>query len=98
MDDSLKITIAGVPKKGVKCLNNDLSNFEDYFVFSGKDTGKMTHYYLYRDSVYIDESGIEYGNSIDLHECDYEISPPKIDDIEKILGQQDILIQVYEDE
>ena len=98
LDGTIKITVAGVPKtRGAKCLKNDLSNFQDGFIFSGKETGKLTHYYLYRPEPVI-ENGIEKGNSIDLHECDYEISTYKITDFMKILTQYDVEVQNYGDE
>lgn len=37
----LHITVAGVPKAGVKALNNDLNNFVDDLVFNFEDTNKM---------------------------------------------------------
>ena len=96
-DGNLKITVAGVPKKGADCLKNDLTNFEDGFVFDGETTGKLTHYYLYRNKAETVD-GIEYGNSIDLHACDYVISMPKINDIFDIVGQTENTIQIYGDE
>ena len=38
-DDKIKITVAGVPKKGASALNS-LSDFKDNFVFKHEDTGK----------------------------------------------------------
>lgn len=38
-DNSLHITVSGVPKKGVKALKS-LEDFKDNLVFSHKDTGK----------------------------------------------------------
>lgn len=67
----LKITVAGVPKTGVKCLNNDISNFKEGLIFSGKITNKKTHTYFFTDDIYIDENGNETGDSIDLSPCDY---------------------------
>ena len=96
MDGSLKITVAGVPKKGAECLNGDLRNFRDGFVFPGSVTGKLTHYYIYRNDVFTDENGIEYGNSVDLHECDYEIGMPGIDKFFEVFGKYDVEIQTYE--
>lgn len=98
LDGSLKITVAGVPKAGAECLKGDLSNFRDGFIFPGSVTGKLTHYYLYRNSVYIDENGIEYGNSVDLHECDYEIGMPGIDKFFDVFGLKDVEIQTYGNE
>ena len=94
----LKITVAGVPKKGVVSLKNDLANFHDGFIFKGEESGKLTHFYIYRPDAYIDEKGIEWGNSVDLHACDYEISAPGIKMALKTLFREDIKIQVYDDE
>ncbi len=94
-DGKLKITVAGVPKTGAECLKDDLHNFRDGFIFPGSVTGKLTHYYLYRNAVYIDENGLEYGNSVDLHECDYEIGMPGIDRFFDVFGRKDIEVQTY---
>ena len=40
MDDVVKITVSGVPKKGAKALKNDLKNFNDNLLFKFEDTGK----------------------------------------------------------
>lgn len=73
-DNELHITVAGVPKKGAKCLKNDLTKFNKLFIFDGKETGKKTHYYIFSDKgIYIDEYGNEVGDSIDLKPCDYEL-------------------------
>lgn len=94
----LKITVAGVPKKGAACLKNDLRNFRDGFIFSGEETGKLTHYYMYRPEPFIDENGIEYGNSIDLHACDYEITAPGLSMALKLLMEEEVKIQIYDEE
>lgn len=94
----LKITVAGVPKKGVVSLNDDLSNFHDGFIFRGEDTGKLTHFYIYRPEPYVDENGIEYGNSVDLHACDYEISAPGLRTALRNMFTEDVILQVYDDE
>lgn len=78
--NKLKITVAGVPKKGVESLNNDINNFKKGTVFSGKISGKLQHTYLYTDNIYIDKDGNEVGDSIDLSQCDY-----LLDTIEKNL-------------
>ena len=71
MDDKIKITVAGVPKKtGSKCIT-DLDKFTTGFIFPGKKTGKLTHEYIYKDDIYIDENGNETGDSINLEPCDY---------------------------
>lgn len=102
-DDELHITVAGVPKKtGARCLQGSLEMFRYGFVFDGKTTGKLTHYYLYRNKTEV-INGIEYGNSIDLHECDYIIQPLEnkritFDALEKLIGERSSEIQIYEDE
>ena len=73
-DNKLHITVAGVPKQGAVCLNDDLTNFRKDFIFDGKLTGKLTHNYIYSDKgIYEDEFGNEIGDSIDLSLCDYEL-------------------------
>lgn len=96
-DGDIKITVAGVPKRGAICLENDLSNFQDGFIFPGEVTGKLTHFYLYRPEPVI-ENGIEKGNSVDLHACDYVISQPTLVDFFKVLGEDEIEMQVYDNE
>ena len=73
-DDEIHITVAGVPKKGAACLNDDLSNFRRDFIFDGRTTGKKAHFYIFsKDGIYIDEFGNEVGDSIDLEPCDYQL-------------------------
>ena len=67
----LKITVAGVPKKGAECLKNDISNFKVGTIFAGSTTGKKMHSYMITPEIYTDENGNEIGNSIDLNPCDY---------------------------
>ena len=91
----LKITVAGVPKKtGVKCLNDDITNFKKGFIFDGETTGKLTHHYNLIDEIYVDEEGNETGDSVDLSPCDY-----LLDDVEnpewETLEILEIGIQVY---
>ena len=68
----IKITVAGVPKVGAKCLKS-LDEFREGFTFHGTDTGKKTHTYIYKD-IYIDDRGNETSDSIDLSPCDYRLS------------------------
>ena len=71
----LKITVAGVPKKaGALCLNDDIENFKEGFIFSGSITGKKLHTHIFRDKIFIDEYGNEIGDSIDLTPTDYTLS------------------------
>ena len=95
-DGSLKITVAGVPKTGAACLKS-LEDFKDGFVFPGEKTGKLTHYYMYRDDVFIDENGIEHGNSIDLAPCDYEIGLPKMQDLINIAQEEEVDMIIYDE-
>lgn len=74
-DGQLHITVAGVPKKtGALCLNDDLNNFSPNFIFRGSRTGKMTHFFRFKEKIEIDTEGNEIGDSIDLCECDYLLS------------------------
>ena len=70
-DGALHITVAGVPKKGAKVLNDDIKNFRKGLIFPGEETGKLTHTYIYKDGIYVDEAGNETGDSIDLSPCAY---------------------------
>lgn len=70
-DDTIKITVAGVPKKtGSKCLES-IEDFKKGFIFEGNKTGKLTHEYIYIDNIYTDEDGNETGDSVNLVPCDY---------------------------
>ena len=94
-DHELHITVAGVPKKGVNCLKNDINNFQKGFLFDGITTGKKQHTYIYADEPYIDDQGNETADSIDLSPCDY-----LLDDIERedwlTLFEKEISIQTYD--
>lgn len=75
-DNKLHITVAGVPKKkGAACLKDDISNFTKDFIFPGSETGKLTHFYIYQEDIFIDNEGNEVGDSIDLKPCDYLLDP-----------------------
>lgn len=94
-DGKLKLTVAGVPKTGVKCLDS-IEDFTDGFIFSGKITGKLTHTYYYADQgIYIDDQGNETGDSIDLTSCDYLLSSIEINSIEDLFTEE-VTYQVYE--
>ena len=94
-DGELHITVAGVPKKGSVCLQNDLSRFQKGFLFDGVLTGKKQHKYIYVDEPYIDDMGNETADSIDLSPCDY-----LLDDIERedwlTLFEKEVSIQTYD--
>ena len=80
----LKITVAGVPKKGVATLEDDLANFVPGTIFDGKTSGKLQHTHFYIDEIYTDVAGNLIGDSIDLTPCDYllrSINDNDFDDI-----------------
>lgn len=86
-DGELHITIAGVPKRGSICLNDDLNNFTQGFVFPGSKTGKLLHTYFYSE-IYVDENGNETGNSINLSPCDYLLDAVEYRDFEDFLYEE----------
>ena len=71
IDGKLIITVAGVPKAGVKCLNDNINNFKPGMCFDGKTTGKLQHEYITVNDIYVDEKGNITGDSINLNPCDY---------------------------
>lgn len=74
-DNALHLTVSGVPKKpGAACLNDNIDNFTEGFIFPGIKTGKLTHTHFNIPEIYIDEWGNETGDSIDLSPCDYLLS------------------------
>lgn len=94
----IKITVAGVPKKrGAICLDDDLRNFKDGFVFDGETTGKKTHVYLWSDGIYTDAAGNEYADSINLIPCDYEISG-SIETVLDRISTMEVSIPYYGDD
>ena len=96
IEDVLKITVAGVPKKkGADCLSGNIENFDEGFIFSGAKTGKQTHTYFFTEDIYTDSAGNEVGDSIDLSPCDYLLS--KVDKVNwEELFEEDVEIQIYE--
>lgn len=95
-DNTLHITVAGVPKKnGALCLENDIYNFVPGFIFRGTLTGKTTHTYFYVDEIYKDENGNETGDSISLTPCDYKLDSAAVYDWEELF-KEDVEVQIYE--
>lgn len=95
-DGELHITVAGVPKKAVTELKNNLNNFRPGFIFSGIASGKKTHTYQYVDKIYIDKNGNEIGDNIDLTPCDYKLnSINHVPELEEYLTET-VEIQVFE--
>lgn len=62
----LHITISGVPKKGVKELNNDINNFRDNLIFHNSNTGK--NIIQYNDNQPIFEVTDDFGNCEKIHQ------------------------------
>ena len=90
----LKITVAGVPKSGVSCLNDDINNFKSGFIFHGEDTGKLTHHYIIEEGI-VTENGDERGDSVDLTPCDYLLSSVYVVDMDELFTEE-IEMQVYD--
>lgn len=91
----VKITVAGVPKSGAACLDNDLHNFKPGLIFPGSVTGKLTHKHIYVDEIYTDSAGNETGDSINLEPCDYLLS--SVNSIDwSLIDEEEIYIQVYD--
>ena len=94
LNDKVKITVAGVPKSGANCLQNDLRKFHAGFIFDGATTGKKQHTYFYEEAITIDADGNERGDSIDLSPADYLLDSVRNVDWEKIF-REEIQIQIY---
>ena len=97
MADELKITIAGVPKKGNKTLHNNIDEFKIGTVFPGTDSGKLQHSHCFVDEIYTDENGNITGDSIDLTPCDYIVKDSLIPDLDDLLYEEVEVID-YESE
>lgn len=92
----LSITVAGVPKKnGAKVLKDNIENFRQGLIFDGKTTGKLTHYNIFNEKIFVDEDGNEIGDSINLEPCDYLLD--SIKDLDSFFTQE-IMIQWFEEE
>ena len=93
----LHITVAGVPKKGVASLKDDISNFKKGLIFSGTVSGKKMHEYRYVDAIYTDKDGNITGDSIDLSPCDYLLDDVELFDFESLFTDE-IVVNVLNDE
>lgn len=92
--NKLKLTVAGVPKKGVACLSDNIDMFHKGFVFPGTVTGKLQHTYYFESGIWIDKEGNERADSIDLSPAAYELDEVSID-WDK-LWTEDIEVQIYD--
>ena len=96
LDDQIKITVAGVPKKtGAACLNNDLHNFIPGMIFDGETTGKLQHTYIFVEKPYINEYGDEVADSIDLNPCDYKLDTAQIDNFDDLFIDEQEGLPIY---
>lgn len=93
----IKITVAGVPKKGADCLHDNIDNFRPGTVFNGSVTGKLTHTYVYADDIFTDENGNECADYVDLTPCDYLLDCVQKYDISEY-DSVEIEVQVYDEE
>lgn len=91
-----KITVAGVPKKGVECLKDDLHNFHAGYIFDGETTGKKQHSYFMETDTWIDSAGNERGDSIDLSPASYLLDSVRNVNWEKIYDEE-IEVIVYDE-
>lgn len=96
INGKLKITVAGVPKAGVNCLQGDLHNFHAGFIFDGVTTGKKQHTYFFEDDITTDAAGNERADSIDLSPANYLLDSVTKVDWEKVFTEE-IEVQVYEE-
>lgn len=92
--NKLKITVAGVPKCGVDCLDNDINNFTSGFIFPGTKTGKLTHHYICNPEIRNIDGNL-YGDSVDLTSCDYLLSSIDVIDFD-VLDYEEIEVQQYD--
>ena len=97
MSDHLKITVAGVPKKGAKSLGDDIENFHHGTLFDGKTSGKLQHTHFFVPAIYEDDDGNETGDSIELSPCDYIVSDPDMISWNKLMEEEIMMID-YEKE
>lgn len=95
-DHELHITVAGVPKKGVKSLKDDINNFHKGLIFSGEVSGKKMHEYRYVDEIYTDKDGNITGDSIDLSPCDYLLDDIELFDFDSLFTEE-VIVNVLSD-
>lgn len=94
--NELKITVAGVPKKGVATLKNNIKLFEPGLIFDGVTSGKLQHKHIHIDEIYKDAHGNEVGDSVDLTPCDYLVK--SVNDVDfDLLTEEEIDIIFYDD-
>lgn len=93
----LKITVAGVPKKGVKTLKDDIKKFVPGLTFDGETSGKLQHKHINIDKIYHDAHGNEIGDSVDLTPCDYVVNDVNSVNFD-LLTEEEIGIVYYDED
>lgn len=93
----LKITVAGVPKKGVKTLKDNIKNFVPGLTFDGETSGKLQHKHITVDKIYFDANGNEIGDSVDLTPCDYVVNDVNSVNFD-LLEEEEIGIVCYDED
>ena len=88
----IKITVAGVPKKGAACIKS-MDDFKVGLRFPGTITGKKTHTYFYNE-IYTDPKGNVTGDSIDLSPCDYVLDACEVIPNWELLFEEEIQVQI----
>ena len=88
-DGQLYMTVAGINKGAVACLDGDINNFQDGFVFD-KDhpaVKKMEHTYLtdMKEVIYPDGFISDYKYGINLRPTGYQLSVPTVYDVLEVL-------------
>lgn len=92
----LSITVAGVPKRGVKTLKDDINNFKPGLIFDGETSGKLQHKHITVEKIYKDAHGNEIGDSVDLTACDYLVKSVNEVDF-TLLTEEEIGIIFYDE-
>lgn len=90
----LAITVAGVPKSGAECLNDNIDNFRTGTKFIGSVTGKKQHTYFYNE-IYTDDQGNLTGDSIDLSSCDYILDSIEVIPNWELMFYDEVEVQTY---
>lgn len=94
-DEGLHITVAGVPKSGAECLQDDIHKFMPGFIFPGEKTGKLTHSYM-NTEVHRTAAGDIAGSCVDLTPCDYLLDCTDWYDLDDLMLEE-VAIRIYDE-
>ena len=99
-DNKLYLTVAGVNKGAVECLNNDINNFCDGFVFDKDHPSmhKLEHTYLsdMKPIMWPDGYKSDFKYGINMRPTGYQLSLPNIyEDIETLMSSGIINFSEY---